>query len=900
MIGSQIGHYKILRQIGVGGMGEVYAAEDITLNREVALKLLPADMAADPERRERFDREAKVIAALDHPNIVTIYSVEQASGPDGDVHFITMQLIDGKTLSELIPAGGFSVDRYFELAIPLAEAVAVAHEQGITHRDLKPGNVMVADDGRLKVLDFGLAKLAAAGDTVATDGEMVTEAATGFAGAVGDLTEEGKVLGTVAYMSPEQAEGKAIDHRSDIFSLGIILYQMASGEAPFRGDTKLSIMSSIVKETPPSVTDLNSNVPRHLARIIKKCLEKDPARRYQLTLDLRNDLEELRSEYASGEVLPASAVGAGRVAPTKSPYALIGGAVVVTAFVVVIAMGWLGGATAPETDGDTVQWRTTRLTNLPGVETQPSLSSDGEFFVYAGDGAGNWDIYMQRVGGGRVFNLTEDSPDDDVQPAYSRDGNRIAFRSSRDGGGIYVMGATGENVRRLVDGGFFPTWSPDDTQIAYANHTFVVPWQLNNPREIWIVDVASGDTRMLTGEGIQPAWSPNGLRVAYFVIGEGGQRDVATMSVDGGQAIPVTNDEALDWSPQWSPDGGLLYFSSNRGGSNNMWRVPIDEQTGEVLGEPQAITTAGSDLQGYISLAGDGRMLAYAAQQRSINIQRVAFDPATGTLTEDPVAVTRGQRQIQSFDVSSDDSKIVFRSTFPQEDLILMDTDGTGESKITDDADRDRAPSFSPDGQRVYFYSDRGGGYQAWSIRTDGTDLTLHTPEPPEDSYFVFPVVSPDGQKLAISGAGDSFIIDLTVPYEQGLEALPWIDETHLLEVSDWSPDGRKLVGARMTVDNRRESIAVYTIESGEYQVLDGIAGNISTIWLSDNRRLLFAGAGVISLYDTETGETRELISLEVDAVFWPVLAPEDTAIYFLRVSNSGDIYLLTADDAGR
>jgi serine/threonine protein kinase len=231
-------HYEILHLIGRGGMGDVYAAQDTKLGRKVALKVLPSEMAAEPERLARFEREAKAVAALNHPNIVTIHSVEEADG----IHFITMELVEGKTLSELIPKHGCSLSSLLDRAVAMTDAVSAAHKRGITHRDLKPDNVMVTDDGRVKVLDFGLAKL--------TDAGADDIAATRLAG--GAETAEGKILGTVTYMSPEQAEGKAVDARSDVFSLGIILYEMATGRRPFKGDTPVSTLSSILKDTPPS------------------------------------------------------------------------------------------------------------------------------------------------------------------------------------------------------------------------------------------------------------------------------------------------------------------------------------------------------------------------------------------------------------------------------------------------------------------------------------------------------------------------------------------------------------------------------------------------------------------------------------------------------------------------
>ena len=289
MIGRTLKQYRITAKLGQGGMGEVYLAEDSRLKREIALKVVPESMAADPDRRSRLEREAQAIAALSHPNIVTIFSVEEAE----DLLFITMERVQGQSLSEMIEDGGMPLQQLFDIATPLADAVAAAHERGITHRDLKPDNVMVDSAGRVKVLDFGLAKVT---DTEGAGQDF--EGATHLPTAT--VTEEGQILGTVHYMSPEQAEGKRVDARSDVFSLGIVLYEMATGERPFQGDTPISTLSAILKDTPDSVTDLNTRLPRHLDRILRRCLHKDADRRYQTAKELRNELEELKEEIDSG------------------------------------------------------------------------------------------------------------------------------------------------------------------------------------------------------------------------------------------------------------------------------------------------------------------------------------------------------------------------------------------------------------------------------------------------------------------------------------------------------------------------------------------------------------------------------------------------------------------------
>jgi adenylate cyclase len=290
--GQVLSHYRLIERIGTGGMGVVYRALDTTLDRQVALKVLPPEVTGDPERLERFRREARAAAALNHPNIITIHSVEEAGG----VHFMTLELVDGVTLDTLIPAQGMRADRFFDVAVPLASAASAAHEKGIVHRDLKPTNVMVTSGGVVKVLDFGLARLSRP-DVVAGIDSLPTMTAT----------REGHILGTVPYMSPEQVQGKPVDHRSDIFSLGIILYEMAAGHRPFAGESAAALASAILRDAPPPPTERRADLPPLLGRVIRRCLEKDPGRRYQTALDVRNELEDVRAETAASPAAPSGA-----------------------------------------------------------------------------------------------------------------------------------------------------------------------------------------------------------------------------------------------------------------------------------------------------------------------------------------------------------------------------------------------------------------------------------------------------------------------------------------------------------------------------------------------------------------------------------------------------------------
>ena len=281
MIGQTLAHYRITAALGAGGMGEVWRATDTKLGREVALKVLPEEFASDPHRLERFEREARAVASLNHPHIVTIHSVEE----EGDVRFLTMELIEGKSLDNLIPDSGMEFVEFFELATPLAEAISVAHDKSVIHRDLKPSNVMVDGDGRVKVMDLGLAKMQETADP-SDSSELPTEALTGV----------GTVVGTVPYMSPEQIEGLIVDHRTDVFSLGVLLYELATGERPFQGKSSPALMSSILRDVPTPLLEIRTDLPRNLGRIIGRCLEKDRRDRYQTARDVFNELKALQRE----------------------------------------------------------------------------------------------------------------------------------------------------------------------------------------------------------------------------------------------------------------------------------------------------------------------------------------------------------------------------------------------------------------------------------------------------------------------------------------------------------------------------------------------------------------------------------------------------------------------------
>ena len=647
--GTELGHYQLVDLLGAGGMGEVYRARDTKLDREIAIKVLPDELTENHERLGRFEREAKALAALDHPNIVTVHSIEEDQGTP----FITMQLVRGRNLSELIAHKGLPLKQFFEIAIPLADAVSSAHEQGITHRDLKPDNLMVSDKGQLKILDFGLAILGQGRrKVVGSDAPTVTK------------TEAGRIVGTAAYMSPEQAEGKRVDHRSDMFSIGSILYEMLTGEKPFKGESQASILSSILRDTPASVTTLNSDCPRELSRIVKRCLVKDPDDRYQSAKDLRNELKEIKQELDSGDLLEPARVDS----PIQRSWILLAGVGVVAVGAALVGYFLRPGDSIPEgTEAPRVTSSFSQLTSHPAREFFPSLSPDGNWFAYAGDASGDWDIYLQSVGGERAINLTEGIQEDDTQPAFSPDGEQIVFRSERDGGGLFVMGRTGESVKRVADFGHNPAWAPDGKRIVCATGA-TVNTRGRAPSEAWVIDTTTGEKKLLADvDAAQPHWSPHGNRIAYWSILGGAE--IWTMPADGGEPVRVTEDGYFDWNPVWSPDGAYLYFSSDRGGSQNLWRVAINEESGNVQGPPEPVTSGVASHAVHLSLSASGRKVAYVAQVVASNIHKMNFDPSSGEVQGELVPVTEGSENIDDIEPSPDGEWLAYTTSGKQEDL---------------------------------------------------------------------------------------------------------------------------------------------------------------------------------------------------------------------------------------
>ena len=870
--GAKLGPYEILSALGAGGMGEVYRARDTKLNRDVAIKVLLPAVANDPDRLARFSREAQAVAALNHPNIVTIHGIERSD----DTQFIVMELVEGQTLAEVIPTGGLALGRLLDIAIPLADAVATAHERGIVHRDLKPANVMVGAHGRVKVLDFGLAKLRES--TSADDATMPPSP---------ELTGEGRILGTVAYMSPEQAEGKPVDATSDVFSFGVLLYEMATGTRPFKGDSSLSVLSAILRETPAPITDLNPALPRELSRIVRRCLAKDPDRRYQSAKDLRNDLDELKLLIQSGDLQSVPLVTPAKSSRVWPAVALIAA---IAAVVAIGALVWRGPPLTADTA--TPQMSFSRLTMQSGLTTGPSLSPDGKWLLYVNAESGNPDIYLQATTGQTPINLTKDATANDVMPAFSPDGESIAFRSERDGGGIFIMGRTGESVRRLTQRGFNPAWFPDGKQVVFATDAGgSVETRSGGVSELWVVAAAGGEPRRLfAGDAVQPRVSPHAHRIAFWSLPtdadakqfSGSTRDIWTIGVDGRNPVRVTADEANDWNPVWSADGRSLYYLSNRAGSMNLWRIAIDETTGVPAGAPQALTVPAAYIRNF-SLSADGRLGLYATSAPTSNIARVRFELRSGTVQGPFEPLTSGTREFFLQGVSPDGRQLAITTgTRDQEDIYLIGSDGRGLRQLTNDAARDRQVQWSPDGTHLYFYSDRSGNFELWIVNQDGSGLRQLT----TSNGRFYPSPTPDGLKVAaLSSAPRRTHLYDARDFSKPTELLPEIPKDLASSgniIQGWSPDGRQLLfytdGGPM----------VYSVATRTYRRIPGADGFAS--WLPDSRRVLISN-GRLSVVDSISGDRREVFAIPGEGVVSGRVSADGSYLYFAHGTGSGDIW---------
>jgi serine/threonine protein kinase len=692
MIGRNLRHFQILETLGEGGMGIVYKARDTHLDRLVAIKVLPADKVSDPERRRRFVQEAKAASALNHPNIITIHDIDS----DGDVTYMVMEYVPGQTLGQWIRSHKRNLSDTLRYAVQIADALTAAHGAGIIHRDLKPGNVMIAGaedrPGSVKVLDFGLAKLV----EPSSPGEATVTVAAGER----PKTTEGTIVGTAAYMSPEQAEGKVTDHRSDIFSFGSMLYEMLTGRRPFHGETTISTLSAILRVEPKPVSEIVPNLPHELERIVGRCLRKDPGKRFQHADDLRIALEELKEESESGRLTPVHTGAAAR----SSRWSIYAMGILLLVAAAGAAWWTMRTPASKNLSGSVLK----QLTFDPGLTTDPTFWPEGKLIAYASDRTGgNLDLWVQQLDSGEARRLTTNEADD-REPNFSPDGSRIAFRSEREGGGIWVVSTIGGQERKIANNGHHPRFSPDGQWIAYWIGT-PDERRFTGPTEIHVVPSTGGPARRLVPDfpgARNPVWSPDGKRLMFW--GGNGVSGVDWWVVPLDSGPPVRTGAAKALAEQkiryWAPSawvGDRVYFSAALGDSTNLWQVTLNPRTFLVSGTAERLTS-GSGLELYAAVSG--KQAVFASLNENIDIWSLPIDTNQAKVLGEPRRITEELAPNVNSSISHDGTRVVFASArMGKTDVVVRDLAGGQETVLASAADIGPYPRISGDGSQVAY-----------------------------------------------------------------------------------------------------------------------------------------------------------------------------------------------------
>jgi len=733
MIGQTVSHYRIIEKLGGGGMGVVYKARDTRLDRAVALKFLPTEHFDNQTALERFQREAKAASALNHPHICTIYDIDAHEGQP----FISMELLEGQTLKHRILRKPLATAELVDLAIQIADALDAAHAKGIVHRDIKPANIFVTARGDAKVLDFGLAKW--------TSEREPAKSAVETATVEKDLTSPGTALGTVAYMSPEQVLGKVVDTRTDLFSLGVVLYEMVTRTLPFSGDTSGAVFDAILHKAPTAPVRLNPEVPGELERVINKCLEKDRDLRYQSASELRADLKRLKRDTSSGESLARAAPRPGlrsRVLPWLGAGALVAAS----------AFGWWSWSRRSP-PRPAVPLKITPFAAELGSKWWPQLSPDGERVAYGwrGPDGDNWDIYVKALGvGTRPFRLTEHAAEE-LKPVWSPDGRQIAFvRAAESGAAIYTVPSLGGQERRLADisglvrwnGLVVPavSWTADGRWLAFAEKP-----SEGKASRIVRVSLDTREKQPLTSppEDTQgdfyPSFSPDGTLLAFVRSGSGswGDWDVWVQHVSETPKRLTHAEYDTCHDPVWTPDGSEILFTT--GGVNvSLHRV------GRAGGEPQPVFGLGA---GFPSVRGSRVVYQHVAIQPQA-IWRVGGRSAS-TRHREPQKLIASSQGDGNAVYSPDGRKIAFESTRSGAvNVWVCDSDGANAVQLTTFEGQSGTPRWSPDGRKLVFDSIEAGDWNLYVIDADGGAPQRLTPEPSEENVGTW---SRDGRWIYFS-----------------------------------------------------------------------------------------------------------------------------------------------------
>ena len=700
---QRIGRYRVQEKLGSGGIGVVYAAVDDQLKRRIAIKVLHPYIAEDPEFRKRLLWDARAASALQHPNIVVVHEVGTYEGAD----YVAMECIAGKTLRELIPANGMAPADALQYAIQIAFGLEAAHAANIVHRDLKPGNIMVTETGVVKLLDFGLAK----------------HIGPGGAGSNAPLTIEGKFAGTVAYVSPEQAEGKPVDARSDIFSFGLVLYEMLTGRRAFSGDSTISILADILHNDPPDPCQLNPKLDRRFRDIVQRCFRKNRERRFQTISEVRVRLQEIEEERVQSEH-SRSAIQV-NVVRRSSPW-LWAASIVSTLAALALGAALFRAAHNAAAPAARPEAKFRQITAGSGLAGFPALSPDGTQVAYASDaaGKGNLDIWVQPVSGEVLPTQITNSPFDESEPAFTHDGQQIVFRSERDGGGIYISQSYGHEGRILAPEGRNPRVSPVDLRVAFWKGEVgggIHP----GSGKIYIMPLEGGPAAQLCPDfaaAAYPIWSPAGDRIMF--LGRRTADDSRHNNVDWWTATPdcksvratgisaASTGHYLKPPPGshrivpgvWIPGRNVVLFTASQGDATNIWSVRVTDEGVAVEGVQRWTAGTLRELSPAASYSKSQLSVAYAAQSATTSIWRAPLDPQ-GRTAGPPERFFSAPGTISSPSVTPDGSKLAFALRLNAWQTIQLLDVSSGERK---EVAKVRTPTMRPvlsgDGKSVAYF----------------------------------------------------------------------------------------------------------------------------------------------------------------------------------------------------
>ena len=914
--GTKLGSYEVLGQLGAGGMGEVYKAKDTRLARDVAIKVLPEEFFEGEERRQRFEREARLLAALNHPGIAAIYSFEEipSSSSRSSRHLLVMELVEGEGLDAKVSSGPLPLEESLSYAKQIAEALEAAHEKGIVHRDLKPANVKVTPDGRVRLLDFGLAKALEAESK--ESGSGLTQSPTLTAGA----TAAGMILGTAAYMSPEQARGKPVDKRSDIWAFGCVFYEMLTGKRVFEGETVSDTLVAILTKEPDWVA-LPERTPTKMRDLLRRCLRRDVRARLHDIADARLDLEELGASGASAQspleektAMPAPTVASAEQASRERGSKRV-------------LVRWLLTAAFAAAAGALMTWRLARpgaaavtpsigelarITPPVGQAEEASWSPDGNLLAYASDRSGDFDIYIRRSGGGEDVNITND-PGQDIQPAFSPDGNWIAFISTRSaktglikigagalsratrtyGGDLWLVPALGGSARRLAPDANYPVWRPDGRRILYVTGP-------ESHRAIMEVPLEGGASRTIlpgqdsNGDIVRIGCSPDGRWVSFE-----NSQGILMMPAEGGRSGEVAPGFSHAWDASsrrlWSlakdPDGGTRVRCSD-----------LDPERGSLRGGPKTVGLVTSYLRS-LAVSRDGHRLVVTEDETSRNLTKLPLATGGGAPAGAEEPLSTGRVMDSYPQVSPDGRRVAYVSdTLGRTEVWILDlqTRRRVRLQLPGEDTLETQPAWMPNSKEIVVVRNFTNGVSAgWNVALDGSHaeevlrlrsasvLQLH-PDPHGSSLLV----------SELSGREQVGLLDLASRKMTSLTATPG-DKFD----AEWSPDGRWIA---LTAVDKNGVLQLFRMAAsgGPMQQLTTGYERMRHPFFSPDGKWIYIQPSHRNIFRVRSeGGPLEQVTHFPDAGLFleePAISPDGRFLVYCRENGGASLWMLTLDDHGR